>query len=105
MMSGKGQKQQTKRLDDQHKGEDCFNYESDGDGKLPLHIVAELKVIKDALYRAKSLLLQEEVRKVIIASDHGASRLAVINEHQSKHTMSDTTGQTFWQMLSTKRNR
>lgn len=90
----KGPKQQTKRLDDiKHKGEDRFNYESDGDGKLPLHIVAELKVIKDALYRAKSLLLQEEVRKVIIASDHGASRLAVINEHQSKHTMSDTTGQ------------
>ena len=90
----KGPKQQTKRLDDiKHKGEDRINYECDGDGKLPLHIVAELKVIKDALYRAKSLLLQEEVRKVIIASDHGASRLAVINEHQSKHTMSDTTGQ------------
>ena len=90
----KGPKQQTKRLDDiKHKGEDRFNYESGGDGKLPLHIVAELKVIKDALYRAKSLLLQEEVRKVIIASDHGASRLAVINEHQSKHTMLDTTGQ------------
>lgn len=89
----KGPKQKTKRLDDiKHKGEDLFNYENDGDGKLPLHIVAELRVIKDALYRAKSLLLQEEIRKVIIASDHGASRLAVINEHQSKHTMSDTTG-------------
>ena len=76
----KGPKQQTKRLDDiKHKGEDRFNYESDGDGKLPLHIVAELKVIKDALYRAKSLLLQEEVRKVIIASDHGASRLAAVS--------------------------
>jgi len=89
----KGPKQQTKRLDDiKHKGENRFNYESGGDGKLPLHIVAELNVIKDALYKAKSLLLQEEIRKVIIASDHGASRLAVINEHQSKHTMSDTTG-------------
>ncbi len=90
----KGPKQQTKRLDDiKHKGEDRFNYESGGDGKLPLHIVAELKVIKEALCTAKSWLLQEEIRKVIIASDHGASRLAVINEHQSKHTMSDTTGQ------------
>lgn len=90
----KGPKQQTKRLDDiKHKGEDRFNYESGGDGKLPLHIVTELKVIKEALYTAKSWLLQEEIRKVIIASDHGASRLAVINEHQSKHTMSDTTGQ------------
>ncbi len=87
----RGPKQQTKRLDDiKHKGEDRFNYETDG--KLPLHIVAELKVIKDALVEAKGWLLREEVRKVIIASDHGASRLAVINEHQSKHTMSDTTG-------------
>lgn len=90
----KGPKRKIKRLDDiKHKGEDRFNYESGGDGKLPLHIVAELKVIKEALHRAKSWILQEEIRKVIIASDHGASRLAVINEHQSKHTMSDTTGQ------------
>ena len=88
----KGPKQQTKRLDDiKHKGEERFNYQSNG--KIPIHLVAELEIIKEALYRAKGMLLQEEVRKVIITSDHGASRLAVINEHESKHTMSDTTGE------------
>lgn len=87
----KGSKQQTKRLDDiKHKGESRFNYE--GDGKLPIHIVAELEVINEALNRAKQELLQESVRKVIIASDHGASRLAVINEHENKHVLSDTSG-------------
>ena len=87
----KGPKQQTKRLDEiKHKGESRFNYE--GDGKLPIHIVAELEVINEALHRAKQELLQENARKVIIASDHGASRLAVINEHENKHVLSDTTG-------------
>lgn len=87
----KGPKQQTKRLDEiKHKGESRFNYE--GDGKLPIHIVAELEVINEALRRAKQELLQEKVRKVVIASDHGASRLAVINEHENKHALSDTTG-------------
>ena len=42
--------------------------------------------------RAKQELLQEKVKKVVFASDHGASRLAVINEHENKHTLSDTTG-------------
>lgn len=88
----KGPKQQTKRLDEiKHKGESRFNYE--GDGKLPIHIVAELDVINEALRRAKQELLQEKVRKVIIASDHGASRLAVINEHENKHALSDTSGE------------
>lgn len=87
----KGPKQQTKHLDEiKHKGESRFNYE--GDGKLPIHIVAELDVINEALRRAKQELLQEKVRKVIIASDHGASRLAVINEHENKYALSDTIG-------------
>lgn len=87
----KGPKQQTKRLDEiKHKGESRFNYEADG--KLPIHIVAELDVINEALRRAKQELLQEKVKKVVIASDHGASRLAVINEHENKHALSDTTG-------------
>ena len=87
----KGPKQQTKRLDEiKHKGESRFNYETDG--KLPIYIVAELDVINEALRRAKQELLQEKVKKVVIASDHGASRLAVINEHENKHALSDTTG-------------
>lgn len=88
----KGPKQQTKKLDDtKHKGESLFNYE--GEGKLPIHIVAELEVISKAIRIAKQELLQEKARNVIIASDHGASRLAVINEHENNHTLSDTKGE------------
>ncbi len=45
----------------------------------PIHLVEELEVIKTALERAKTKLLTGECRKVLIVSDHGASRLAVIS--------------------------
>ena len=45
----------------------------------PIHLVDELNVIKTALERAKTKLQMGECKKVLIASDHGASRLAVIS--------------------------
>jgi len=45
----------------------------------PIHLVEELDVIKIALERAKVKLSNGECRKVLIVSDHGASRLAVIS--------------------------
>ena len=48
---------------------------------FPIHLVEELDVIKTALERAKTKLQigVNECKKVVIASDHGASRLAVIS--------------------------
>jgi hypothetical protein len=45
----------------------------------PIHLSDELEVVRAALERAKTKLSTGEYRKVIIASDHGASRLAVIS--------------------------
>ena len=44
----------------------------------PVHLTEELEVVREALNRAKVKLDSGRYRKVIIASDHGASRLAVI---------------------------
>ena len=84
----KGGKTQTKKLDDiKHKGEQDFNYEKQ---KLPIHLAEELKVIDKALEWAKDELLQNRTSKVVIASDHGASRLAVINNIENKWEMATT---------------
>lgn len=45
----------------------------------PIHLSEELEVVRAALERAAIKLQSGEYRKVIIASDHGASRLAVIS--------------------------
>lgn len=47
--------------------------------QYPIHLSEELEVVRAALERAKTKLATGEYRKVIIASDHGASRLAVIS--------------------------
>lgn len=75
----------TKRLDEiKHKGEQEFNYEKQ---KMPIHLAEELKVIDRALEWAKDELLQSRTSCVVIASDHGASRLAVIHEAENKWEM------------------
>lgn len=81
----KGSKAQTKKLDDiKHEGEQTFNYESE---KLPIHLAAELKIIDEALNWAKKELVEKRTPVVVIASDHGASRLAVINNVENKWKM------------------
>jgi hypothetical protein len=45
----------------------------------PIHLPEELDVVRAALERAATKLQAGAYRKVIIASDHGASRLAVIS--------------------------
>ena len=57
-----------------HSGENTFNYQKT---KLPIHIPVELELIKDILTKIKSELSRKS--KVILVSDHGASRLVVIN--------------------------
>jgi len=80
-----GDKTQTKELDKiKHEGELDFNYQTT---KTPVHLVEELRVIDRVLEWAKTKLTGKNVNKVIIASDHGASRLAVINEQECKWEM------------------
>ncbi|MEA5024249.1 hypothetical protein SDC9_09359 [bioreactor metagenome] len=66
-----------KDLDElKHHPERGYDYNN---SPYPIHLVEELDVIKTALERAKIKLLTGECRKVLIVSDHGASRLAVIS--------------------------
>lgn len=45
--------------------------------ELPLHLFEELEVIDEELRRIQSMLVQGTMKKALIVSDHGASRLAV----------------------------
>jgi len=67
-----------KDLDEiKHHGKDDFDYQKT---KYPIHLTKELDIINGFLDNANSKLTAEECEKVIVISDHGASRLAVINE-------------------------
>jgi hypothetical protein len=66
-----------KKLDEiKHYPERGYDFNN---SPYPIHLSEELDVIREALERAKTKLSTGDYRKVIIASDHGASRLAVIS--------------------------
>lgn len=58
----------------------------------PIHLARELEIISDALDRAAMELALRHYEKYIIASDHGASRLAVIRNKEEKYD-TDTKGE------------
>lgn len=62
-------------LDELKHHSQIYDYEK---RKEPIHIFRELEIIDAELRRIHSLLIQGAISKAIIASDHGASRLAVI---------------------------
>lgn len=55
--------------------------------EYPLHIFEELEVIDKELKKIQASLIQEEIGKALLASDHGASRLAVIYGQESNKTV------------------
>lgn len=55
--------------------------------KEPIHIFKELAIIKTILERIQTDLSNKIYEKALIISDHGASRLAVIYEHDSTSTI------------------
>lgn len=60
--------------------------------KKPIHLVKELEIIKRAIECAKTSLAMHECRQFVIASDHGASRLAVLKKDENPHP-TDTQGE------------
>lgn len=69
-----------KELDElKHEGQNSYNYENT---KLPIHIVRELQIIDELVDNLKSSL--EHTQRAYIIADHGATRLAVINETENK---------------------
>ncbi|MCD7717224.1 MAG: BREX-4 system phosphatase PglZ [Lachnospiraceae bacterium] len=52
--------------------------------KVPVHLFRELEIIDLELRKIRSCLMQGQFDKAVIVSDHGASRLAVINEQENE---------------------
>lgn len=70
-----------KELDEiKHHGKDSYNYDR---VKTPIHIIRELELIREVLLMIQEKLLKGAISKAVIISDHGASRLAVINETEN----------------------
>ena len=75
-----------KTLDEiKHQGKDDYDYQRT---KLPIHLDGELTAIRELLQKIKSSLLSHSYEKAILISDHGASRLAVIQESENRWAMS-----------------
>lgn len=76
---------------DNIKHKDVGGYEYT-DGSAPTYIYSELQVIKKAIDYAATELSLHHCKSFIIASDHGASRLAVIHKQEEKYE-TDTKGE------------
>lgn len=67
------------KLDEIKHHSQVYNYQK---CEYPLHIFEELDVIEKELQKIQSMFLRESVDRVVILSDHGASRLAVRYDHE-----------------------
>ena len=77
---------------DEIKHKDKGGYKYGANNKYPIHLAEELDVLSDALDRAATELALRKYDRYIIASDHGASRLAVISHIEEKYE-TDTRGE------------
>lgn len=84
-------KEKVSELDEiKHKDKGGFVFDSTH--RAPVHLAAELKVIERAIDRAATELAMHTCKSFVIASDHGASRLAVIQRQEEKYE-TDTKGE------------
>ena len=71
-----------KDLDEiKHKGKLDYYYDKN---KNPIYITRELEIINEQIEKIKSSLNDNHFERAFIISDHGATRLAVINENTLK---------------------
>lgn len=83
-------KEKEPRLDEiKHKEEGGYFYRP---GQAPVHLASELEVIRKSIDRAVTELAMHTCKTFVIASDHGASRLAVIHHQEEKYD-TDTKGE------------
>lgn len=73
------QRAKVSELDDIiHHGKENYDYQVT---KTPLHLIRELEIIDEVLRNARTRLLSGNSNRVLLVADHGATRMAVINEH------------------------
>lgn len=77
------------RLDDIKHGEASKNYKP---LEMPVYLADEITIIEDIIDQAKTQLALYNYKKVLLVSDHGASRLAVIKKQEEKYN-ADTPGE------------
>lgn len=83
-------KEKEPRLDEiKHKEEGGYFYRP---GQAPVHLASELEVIRKSIDRAATELAMHTCKTFVIASDHSASRLAVIHHQEEKYD-TDTKGE------------
>ena len=61
-----------------HRGKEDYDYRK---STLPIHLPRELEIINEVLCNAKEKLFKGEYKRILILSDHGASRMPVIKEN------------------------
>lgn len=77
-----------KELDDiKHHGK--YDYDFYNNSKLPIHLIKELEVIRNVLVKIKEDLLCGKIKRAFMIADHGASRLAVLNDTENIWEMSE----------------
>ena len=85
-----GKKYKEEQLDNiKHKDKGGYFFTNDED---PIHIPAELEIIEKAVSTAVMELGMHNCKSFVIASDHGASRLAVIKKQEVPYE-TDTKGE------------
>lgn len=84
-------KEKLSDLDD-IKHHDKGGFVFDDKHEAPIHLAAELEVIESVIDRAATELAMHRCTSFVIASDHGASRLAVIRRQEEKYE-TDTKGE------------
>lgn len=85
-----GKKEKMDTLDEiKHKKAGGYNFT---DNQMPIHLVKELDIIAEVIDRAATELALRRCKNFVIASDHGASRLAVLHRKEEKYD-TDTKGE------------
>ncbi len=73
------QRTKVSELDDIiHHGKENYDYQVT---KTPLYLIRELEIIDEVLRNARTRLMAGNTTRVLLVADHGATRMAVINEH------------------------
>lgn len=81
-----GPKEKTRELDRlKHEGHQIS--ESENKCPYPIHLSEELTIIDHVLMWMKTELESKRSNRIVLTSDHGASRLAVINNKENKWRM------------------
>ena len=76
-----------------HKEKGGFRYGQNRDAeKYPVYLARELDIVRDALEHIATDLVGRKHERVVITSDHGASRLAVLRRKEEKYP-TDTKGE------------